>query len=203
MTNLKLKVTSAIVTSAFLIGVVLPSGAFAANDVTVSENGASSVNKVKIKTVKKSKVKQNNSSAVTNSVGVTQNTGGNNANKNTGGDVAINSGNATSNVTINNTTGGNNLVMEDCGCPDSDNNIDISGNGSDSVNKVKISSYSKHVVKQSNSAVIVNGVSIGQNTGDNKANSNTGGSVEINSGDADATVEINNTTGDNVLGPSI
>lgn len=204
MTNLKLKLTSAVVTGAFLAGVVLPTGAFAANTVTVSGNGSDSVNKVKIKAVKKSKVKQTNSATVINSVGVSQNTGGNKANKNTGGgDVNVNSGDATANVTITNTTGGNVLVMENCGCPEADNTVDVKDNGSDSVNKVKISSYSKNVVKQSNTAVITNGVNVGQNTGDNEANANTGdGAVHVDSGEANASVEITNTTGDNVLGPS-
>ena len=202
MTNLKVKLTTGLVTAAFVAGVIAPAGAFAATNVTVSGNGVDSTNKVKVKVVKKSKVKQSNTSNVTNAIGVSQNTGGNSANKNTGGDVTVTSGNATATVGVTNTTGGNYMAWDsNCGCMMPDNTIDISGNGADSHNKVKIVNYDSTKISQTNSATIVNSISVSQTTGDNKANKNTGeGTVDVMSGDTHAEITVDNTTGDNVLG---
>jgi hypothetical protein len=200
MTNLKVKLTTGLVTAAVVAGAIAP-GAFAAKTVTVSGNGADSTNKVKVKEVKKTKVKQSNTATVANTVGVTQNTGGNKASKNTGGDVTVTSGNATATVNVTNTTGGNYLAWDaECGCVAHDSTIEIMDNGADSHNKVKIVNYDSTKVSQTNSATIINTVSVSQTTGDNKANKNTNGTVDVTSGDADASVTIENTTGDNVLG---
>lgn len=200
MTNLKFKLTTGLVTGAFLAGAVLPAGAFAATNVTVSGNGYKSTNKVVVKNTKKTKVSQTNTSVVSNSVGVTQNTGGNKANGNTGGDVTVTSGEASATVSVTNTTGGNNLVWDNCGCVVPDTTVDISGNGSKSTNTVKVYNYDSTKVSQTNSAVISNSVGVTQTTGNNQANHNTNGSVDVTSGDATADVTISNTTGDNVIG---
>ncbi len=202
MTNLKVKLTTGLVTAAFVAGVVAPAGAMASTNVTVSGNGADSTNKVKVKNVKKTKVKQSNTSNVTNAIGVSQNTGGNSANKNTGGDVTVTSGNATATVTVTNMTGGNYLSWDAmCGCMMPDNTVDVKDNGADSYNKVKIVNYDSSYISQNNSATIVNSINVGQTTGDNKANKNTGeGTVEVMSGEAHAEITVDNTTGDNVLG---
>jgi len=201
MTNLKVKLTTGLVTAAFVAGVFAPAGAMAATNVTVSGNGADSTSKVKVKNVKKSKVKQSNTANVTNAIGVSQNTGGNKANKNTGGDVTVTSGNATATVDVTNTTGGNFLAWDsNCGCMVPENTVDISGNGADSYNKVKVVNYDSTKVMQSNSATIVNSITVSQTTGDNKANKNTNGSVDVTSGDTDAHITVDNMTGDNVLG---
>lgn len=201
MTNLKVKLTTGIVAAAFVAGVVAP-GAFAATDVTVSGNGADSTNKVKVKNVKKDKVKQKNTSTVNNTVGVSQNTGGNKASKNTGGDVTVTSGNATATVMVSNMTGSNYLTWDAmCGCMMPENMIEISGNGADSYNKVKIKNSDSTEVTQTNKATITNVIGVEQTTGDNKANKNTGeGTVHVMSGDAHADITVDNTTGDNMLG---
>ena len=202
MTNLKMKLTSGIVTAAFVAGVIAPAGAFAATNVTVSGNGPDSTNKVKVKNVKKTKLKQSNTSSVVNSIGVSQNTGGNTANKNNGGDVTVTSGNATATVNVTNSTGSNYMTWDSvCGCMVSDTTVDVKDNGADSYNKVKVVNYDSTKVTQNNTAAIVNAISVGQTTGDNKANKNNGGAVEVTSGDASAEITVENTTGDNVLGP--
>lgn len=201
MTNLRVKLTTGFVTAAFVAGVVAPAGAMAATNVKVSGNGADSTNKVKVKEVKKAKVKQTNTATVANTVGVSQNTGGNKANKNTGGGVTVTSGNATATVAITNTTGGNYSAWDsECGCVQ-DVTIEILDNGADSENKAKVVNINSKKVSQTNSATILNTVSVSQTTGDNKANKNTGeGTVEVTSGEVNADITIDNTTGDNVHG---
>jgi hypothetical protein len=110
MTNLKLKLTTGLVTAAFFAGVVAPAGAFAANNVTVKGNGAGSYNKVNISSNSVYKVDQSNETLVVNGVLVAQNTGMNEANQNTGGagsDPSVDSGNADATVTNVVTTGSN------------------------------------------------------------------------------------------------
>src|SRR6202000_2784156 len=63
-------------------------------DVTVSGNGEKSTNTVKVTNSSSNSVTQFNGVLVVNGVWTVQNTGGNNANANTGGDVMITSGNA-------------------------------------------------------------------------------------------------------------
>ncbi|MBI5044402.1 MAG: hypothetical protein HZC02_00570 [Candidatus Levybacteria bacterium] len=198
MTNLKTKITTGLVTAGIIANFVAPA-AFADTDVTVKENGDSSTNKVKVKNKHVVKVKQKNTTNITNSVGLTQSTGGNNAKKNTGGDVTLTSGDATANVTIDNTTDGNTATVDGCGCAGGDTTVNVEGNGADSTNKVKVSNVNVTKATQKNTTTVINGVSIGQTTGGNSANSNTGGSVDVTSGDADATVGIANSVGENSL----
>lgn len=200
----KAKITGTIATGAFLASVMMPAVAHGATNITVSGNGADSKNKVKVKEVKKTNIIQTNATKVVNLVGVVQNTGGNKANKNTGGSVNITSGNATATVTNTTTTGGNVVVKDDCGCVPSDLTVDVKNNGADSTNKVKVKNVHSDTTVQSNFTMVVNGVLVAQNTGDNKANQNTGeGGVSVTSGDAEATVENTAETGSNVVAPSM
>lgn len=76
-------------------------------DVTISDNGAASVNGVLIITACKNAVFQGNATLAQTTVLSTTSTGGNSANGNTGGDVTVESGNATTTTTVT-TTGGSN-----------------------------------------------------------------------------------------------
>lgn len=200
MTNLKIRLAAGFTTAAILATSFAPA-AFAATDVTVTGNGAGSLNKVKVKNINKTRVRQSNSTAVVNLTGVFQNTGGNTANNNTGGgNVDVNSGDATSNVTNRTRTGGNDATVNPCGCPTGDTTITISDNGADSTNKVKVYNTNRTTVGQTNETLVVNGTLVAQNTGGNHANNNTGdGSVDVDSGNASSTVTNTVTTGGNVL----
>lgn len=199
--TLKTKITTAIVTGSFLAGIVMPAGAFAANNVTISGNGVGSYNKVKIKSHKRTTARQTNTAAVVNLTGAFQNTGGNNANGNTGdGDVTVDTGKATSAVTNTTTIGGNAATVNGCGCPAGDNTVNVKNNGVDSYNKVVIKNSSNTTATQNNTAFVLNGTLVAQNTGDNNANGNTGsGSVEVTTGDADSTVTNTTTVAGNAL----
>lgn len=73
----------------------------------------------------------------------------------------------------------------------------ISGNGSDSNNDVNVEVEHSTSVTQSNSADVYNDVNAKSNTGDNKAEDNTGGEVSIETGDADSDVSVTNTLNSN------
>lgn len=200
MTKLKIKITAGVLSLALATSIFAPAGAMAATNVTVSGNGTDSINKVKIKNIKKTSIKQKNNSSIINSFSVTQSTDGNNANNNTGGDVTVTSGNSTATVNVTNMTGGNFLMWDDsCGCIPQDTTVDITDNGKDSQNEVKVINKDITKLTQKNSVSITNSISVNQSSGENDANNNTGGNVSITSGDTHAEITVDNTTGDNVI----
>jgi len=71
-----------------------------------------------------------------------------------------------------------------------DTTVDISGNGSDSYNKVKVKNENTTVVDQTNVTKVTTVVDASASTGGNKANSNTGGDVTVDTGDASNTVIV-------------
>lgn len=199
--NIKTKIAGAIATGTILAA-VFTSGAFAAtNTVTVKNNGAGSTNTAISVNKQKTKVRQTNLAVVGNLTGVIQDTGGNKANGNTGGGgVSVDSGNATTHVTNTTTTGGNTANINSCECDPGSNDITIQGNGAGSANTVVAVNKSTTKVSQFNGALVINGTFVAQNTGGNQANGNTGsGGVDVNSGNAEATVTSTTTTGGNSM----
>jgi len=200
MTNFKTKLATGAVTIALLASTFAPAAMGAT--VKIKGNGAFSHNGVHLTNRSSSRIRQVNKTAVVNLVGVFQNTGKNDANFNTGGDVDVNSGDATATVRNTTTTGGNSATTPDCGCPTPDDTLTISRNGAFSHNWIGVSNTSSSSTTQVNETLVVNGVVVGQNTGGNDANFNTGGgTVDVDSGNASATVTNTTTTGGNVLNP--
>lgn len=205
----KVKILAIASMFAFLVTVVAPVGNIteAATTITIKNNGADSTNKVKVKKAKndkKKKLKQQNQNRVKNNIVIKQDTGWNEANKNTtnGGNVDVTSGDTESKVTNKTTTNGNEAPGEDCGCVnDSELNLKITGNGADSTNKIKVTlgNGSEGGVYQSNYSYVSNSIKVVQSTGDNSANKNTtnGGDIDVDSGDATSTVNNTTTLGGN------
>ncbi|MEK7186166.1 MAG: hypothetical protein AAB675_02280 [Patescibacteria group bacterium] len=109
--DFKKKIAGALITGSLVAGVLLPGAAFADQICTITDNGAFSYNKCRIKVIKKLKVEQNNGAVVTNGVIVGASTGGNSASFNTGGTTTITSGTSTVTVTITNTLNSNTAVV--------------------------------------------------------------------------------------------
>lgn len=78
-----------------------------------------------------------------------------------------------------------------------DTGTDVAGNGAYSDNNVKVTDNQQTKVDQTNKTDITNTVNTNQNTGNNHADFNTGGSVKIVTGDANSNVNINNQAGEN------
>lgn len=196
------KVIALIAATAMLAATATPSFAWS---FKIKNNGADSFNKIKFSQRSFSSFKQSNKSFVHNSVGIVTNTGGNEANKNTGdGDTTVKSGKATTNVTITNEGDTNVAIPDDCGCPDTDGDVVIKGNGDDSENKVEIHTSNSSWQSQSNFSVVHNSVGVSTNTGDNEANKNTGdGTNSVTSGNAETTVSITNHGDTNIFGPAV
>jgi len=75
--------------------------------------------------------------------------------------------------------------------------LEISGNGSDSDNTVDVSTSNNTAVVQNNEAHVNNNIKVESNTGENTADDNTGGDVEIETGDADTEVNVSNSLNSN------
>ena len=196
MNKLVYKLTTAVTTAALLTGSVA-SVAFGTTSVTISGNGSNSDNDANV-TVNTSKtIFQTNTADIDNNVKISANSGDNKAEDNTGGDVAINTGDANVSSSVSNSANSN-VASLDCGSCPGDLNVKISGNGSDSDNKADVDVNNTLSVIQANNADVDNDVDVDANTGGNKAEDNTGGEVEIETGDAKVEVAIENMVNQNV-----
>ncbi len=195
MNKLVLKVTTAASTAVLLTGSVA-SVAFGTTTVTVSGNGADSDNTANVNVTNSSSIYQTNTADISNSVKINSNTGDNTANKNTGGDVSINTGDANVSSSVSNSANSN-VATLGCNCT-GDTSVKIAGNGADSENTANVDVANKTSVVQANDADVRNNISVDSNTGGNKAGKNTGGDVDITTGDSDVTVDVTNAVNQNV-----
>ncbi|KKU82358.1 hypothetical protein A2973_02295 [Candidatus Gottesmanbacteria bacterium RIFCSPLOWO2_01_FULL_49_10] len=193
--TLKKQIISIIASGAVLLQATIP--AFADTTLVISGNGADSKNEVKIESNQSTLVTQNNDAKINNQVNASSDTGDNEAEENTGGDVSISTGDATTDVNVQNTVNSNAASVDCCGNNDVD--VLISGNGADSDNKVELKDEKDSGVQvfQDNNADVKNHVDADSNSGDNEAEENTGGDVSIETGDASTTVGVSTTANAN------
>ena len=177
-------------------------------DVKISGNGAYSDNGVKLDQTTTTAVRQNNVANVTNNVDADAETGENDANFNTGGDVIIGTGNATVEADIDNAVNFN-YADVDCGCT-WDVLAKIAGNGAEpdfdrADNIITLTLNSLQAVGQGNLSNLRNDLKdLDAKTGKNDVESNTGsvegGDPAIVTGDALVDTGVNNSGNVNVVG---
>ncbi len=197
MTQLKRQIIAVLAAGSTALSGLSPMAVAA--ELTITGNGSSSDNVIRVEQSNRTTVVQSNSAIVTNAVSNNSSTGGNRANDNTGGDVMIKTGDARSNTTIENKLN-NNMAKVDC-CEAEDLDVRISGNGSSSDNRVEVGNGkrgSETQVFQNNEAVVTNTVESEARTGENDARRNTGGDVTVRTGDASTNVTISTTANANV-----
>ena len=191
MSKLQKKFATAIATGALLLNTALP--AFADVTLEITGNGSDSYNKADVDVNQTTVVEQSNTANISNNVTANADTGKNDANRNTGGSVSIDTGDASTTVGITNEVNSNVAEVQ---CCEGDVDVLISGNGDNSTNKAYVDvnqdQGSGTFVDQSNYAKIDNDVDADSNTGKNDANRNTGGVVSIDTGDASVEVGIDN-----------
>ena len=166
-------------------------------DVEISGNGTYSDNKVELDINKDQDsalvVEQANSAKVDNRVDAKAKTGGNDAEDNTGGSVSVKTGDATTSVTLGTMANTNSAKVGGAGTGQGGSlSAMITGNGSDTDNLIDLDLDSWMYLVQGNAAGVLNDVYAKSSTGGNDADDNTGGEVEIETGDAEATVEVDN-----------
>ena len=188
MIYLNKKIATAFAAGALLLNTVAP--VFAGTTIILSENGDGSDNDATVKLGQSTTVVQSNNADVYNNVDAEAETGDNEANENTGGDVDIETGDASVDVNVENTLNSNSAEV-DC-CPSGDIDVLINGNGSDTDNTVDLKLGTETELYQNNYAEVKNIVDAEAETGDNEAEENTGGEVEIETGDAEVDVTVDN-----------
>lgn len=180
MTNFKKQVLSAAAVGAVFLNLAVP--AMASTTIEITGNGAGSDNWTTVNQTTTNTVTQNNTANVTNKVNADANTGKNDANFNTGGDVVVSTGDATVKTNIQNALNSNTAEV-DC-CPKGDTEVKITGNGAKSDNGVLLNQGSATSVAQNNLANVKNEVDAKAKTGKNDASLNTGGDVLLKTGNA-------------------
>lgn len=162
-------------------------------DVLISENGDNSDNTVNLNTAHQTTVTQWNVANVENDVDVDANTGGNNADRNTGGNVTISTGNADvsdNGVKIVNALNANSASIGSGAGGQGMLSLRILGNGVDTNNDINLNLASITTLEQGNLANVENDVDVDADTGNNVASRNTGGDVLIDTGDAKVDVWV-------------
>ncbi|KKU92473.1 MAG: hypothetical protein UY21_C0001G0096 [Microgenomates group bacterium GW2011_GWA1_48_10] len=190
MTQLKKQITGALTIGLMVAQLLAPVAAYAEDGInlTISGNGAQSTSVENVAVVNTTTVSQTNTSNVTNNVDSKSNSGGNDANYNTGGDVAVITGKATSNVDVLNDLN-KNIATVDC-CEPASTTVTIDGNGYQTKNDVNLSQTNTNALVQTNVANVLNNVDSKANSGWNDAKYNTGGDTTIITGDAEAGAEV-------------
>lgn len=189
------RIASAVATGALLLNsFVTP--AFAATNIQITGNGSDSNSEAKLELKKSNSVVQNNTANVSNKVDVKAKTGGNSADDNTGGDVKISTGDSAVGVAVKNMLNSNSASV-DC-CANGDTDVEISGNGSDSDNEAKLDMKSSNGIFQDNYGKVNNNLNVDAKTGDNEADDNTGGEVEIETGDSEVSLGVLNMLNSNM-----
>ena len=195
MNKFQKRVITALATGSMLLQSALP--IFASMTLTITGNGADTVNTVGVGSTQSTTVTQSNSTSVHNDIDVDANTGDNEAEDNTGGDVTIDTGNSKVNVTIANDLNSNVAEVEPCNC-DSDTTVEITGNVEGSENTAGLKQSDAAVVTQYNVANVKNEVDVDSETGDNDANDNAGGDVTIDTGKSTVTIMAGTVANTNV-----
>jgi len=191
-------IKTALISGVFAAFAVLP---VMADEVTIADNGAKSDNTVKIVDESSTGVLQGNATIVVTVAEVKSDSGDNTASKNTGGDTTGKTGDASSLLKVSVEGGSNEASLpEPCGCPDS-NVVKIKDNGYKSDNKVVIKDSSSTFVGQGNLTGVLTLAKVASDTGDNKANANTGGNTKIKTGKASSTLKVKVTGSSNTINP--
>ncbi|RJR29622.1 hypothetical protein C4564_02020 [Candidatus Microgenomates bacterium] len=186
-----------------------------------NNNGEDSINTGEVNSAVSDELFQTNEIVLENNLTLEANTGENAANKNTGGDTSIETGDATvvGNILniLNNNFAGNVLygVVNIIGDLTGDiilseeqagklfaNNVNLENisNGANSTNNASSSGTEDLSYYQFNSADIVNNIDIEANTGENLASGNTNGNNQIDTGNANVDVNVINIANNNFLG---
>ncbi|HUV72121.1 MAG TPA: hypothetical protein VMW25_03870 [Clostridia bacterium] len=161
----------------------------------ISGNGADSENEIEMEFESDVSVFQENKAKIENSVCAKAVSGENEANANTGDDVAILTGDATVNTNVNNQANANvTKVGDDSFEFENDGFVsaEILDNGAWTENEIEIEHRRSVLVSQENVAYIMNKIKAEALSGKNKAKYNTNGEVVIDTGAATANLNLNN-----------
>jgi hypothetical protein len=201
------KVFIAIVAVAMTFAQVAPA---LAQSVSNTGNGVDTNNTATVNQNNSTSVSQSNAASITNTISVISNTGDNTANRNTGGDVKVSTGDAGTKVAVENNANQNFATLNNCCATAGGVNVGNAGNGDSSYNNTAVNTNNSTALTQQNVADVTNLVTVDSNTGGNEADRNTGSygfnnGVSVKSGDSlvgPITVKNNLNSNSAMVGPS-
>lgn len=163
-------------------------------DVLIEGNGANSENEVELEVNDEggTGVFQSNKAEVENDVDAESETGGNEAEENTGGTVEITTGAADTSVKLSTSANANWATVGGGEGEGATLSMRILGNGANSENEIELEVERSLELVQDNYAEVENDVDAEAETGDNEVEENTGGEAIIDTGDADTEVTVDN-----------
>jgi hypothetical protein len=159
-------------------------------EVLISGNGADSENDVDLDLSNETLVSQENEADVDNKVDAYAGTGYNEADKNTGGNNTIETGDASVTVDLSTAANANSARVGGAGDEGKTLSAWIVGNGADSTNDLDLDFGHTLDLVQSNEADVYNNVNADAATGWNTTSKNTGGDSSIETGDASVDVAV-------------
>jgi hypothetical protein len=171
------------------------------NDVNVTDNNAATL-------------VQGNTANIQNRVNSNAQTGRNNADENTGGNVTVDTGNALNTTRVDTMANFNSADLANCGCTTTSGFLGkVFGNGAESRNMLNTFRNDTMSVFQGgengNTATVVNDVNNKGQTGYNNAQRNTGAvfgmidPVGVISGHSGTNTTVSTQTGVNMFGPTV
>lgn len=164
-------------------------GCQADSSITISGNGAGSINNVFVTNSTSTLISQNNTAIISNNINANANTGNNNASYNNGSSSIL-TGSIYASTDVNNKNI-NNSQYAGTGAVSGNTSIDISGNGANSFNNAVLIENTSAVITNTNIATITNNVEHNLNTGGNTTMGNVGDAVIITGGIV-SNVKVNN-----------
>ncbi len=182
-------------------------GGGAAGDLTIGNagNGVESDNDAVANLNNTTVASQSNAANILNYVDVASNTGYNDANRNTGGDVMIDTGDSLVAVVLDTKANSNAAWLDNCGCVGvGDLTVKNLGNGDSTDNDATVNKNNTSAAYQANAANVANFGSFDSNSGYNEADRNTGAvygwsDPSVDTGVAYAEVGASTTANNNVL----
>jgi len=174
------KIFVALTVAILVVSTVAP--ASAATEIGNVGNGVDSSNNATVNQTNSTSVSQTNAASINNNLSVSSNTGNNSASKNTGGDSIVQTGVSGVAVSIENVANQNMATVNNCCATLGNTTVSNQGNGDSTDNTAVLNQNNSTALAQTNVAEIANVVAVESKTGNNKANSNTGGDSFIRSG---------------------
>lgn len=147
-------------------------------NITVSGNGSDSQNTVNYTSTNTTNVTLDQDATINNNLSVTANTGNNNANNNTGGNVSLSTGSITGWANLSTSVNIATVTVSQ----GTSATVNVDGNGSGSVNDVTLNILFTFDLVKNQVADIDNDIFLDFDTGNNLANDNTGGAVTLTTG---------------------
>lgn len=164
-------------------------------DVLISENNSNSYNKVDLDLNTEDggvALFQDNHAKVSNHVDADSSTGKNEIEETTAGEISIETGDASSTVAIATSANGNSAVLSGDHGDGGMISLKILNNNTDTKNKIYLDVDRSVYLAQDNRGYVHNDVDATAKTGGNEIEEAAGGIATIETGDADATVMVDN-----------